>query len=196
MQTETSVSVQNLSALILSLLCIVVYGIFVPRLFRRAGPEKVVQPKLAMALLFTGLPLWCIAHAAFYSAAISRQIAAVVMGCTSFGLFLWAYRQHGTQMPGRIFSPDVPSVIITTGPYARVRHPIYAAYLLFHLGLVVGTGSLIAALLWLMLAAIYESGARQEDAMLAASAHADLYRRYMQQSGRLLPWHVWRKREV
>lgn len=188
----------NLTVLILSLVCLGVYGFAVPRLFRPSGSGRglFTRLKLTITLLFMSLPVFTSVHAVFHRSAVGVQIAAVAMGCCSLALFSWAYRQHGTQMPGRVFSPDVPATIITSGPYARVRHPIYAAYLLFMLGLVVGTQSAVAALLWLLLAATYRHAARQEDALLAGSAHSEFYRRYMRQSGGLLPWNVWRKREV
>jgi len=190
--------VLNLPVFVLSLVCLVVYGFAVPRLFRPSGSGRKLftRLKLTITLLFMGLPVWGMAHTMFYRAEAWCQIAAVVLGCGSLALFFWSYRQHGTQMPGRVFSPDVPAAIVTSGPYARVRHPIYVAYLLFMLGLVVGTQSAVAALLWLLLAATYRHAARQEDELLAGSAHSDFYRRYMRQSGRLLPWNVWRKREV
>nr|WP_246437905.1 isoprenylcysteine carboxylmethyltransferase family protein [Prosthecobacter vanneervenii] len=188
----------NLPVSILSLVCLVVYGFAVPRLFRPSGSSRglFTRLKLTITLLFMGLPLWVLAHTMFYRAEVWCQIAAVVMGFASLTLFFWSYRQHGTQVPGRVFSPDVPARIITSGPYARVRHPIYSAYLLFMLGLVVGAQSAEAAVLWLLLAVTYRRAARQEDELLSGSAHADFYRRYMQQSGRLLPWNVWRKRVV
>lgn len=188
----------NLPVLLLSLVCLGVYGFAVPRLFRPSGSGRglFTRLKLTITLLFMGLPVFTAVHAVLHTSALGGQIAAVAMACGSLALFFWAYRQHGTQMPGRVFSPDVPVAIVTSGPYARVRHPIYSAYLLYMLGLVVGTQSVVAAVLWLLLAATYRHAARQEDALLAGSPHADFYRRYMRQSGRLLPWNVWRKREV
>lgn len=187
---------RNLPVFLLCLVCVVVYGLVVPRLFKRGEKSRPTLVKRLFIYLFWGVIFSALWHSYFYPSAPACQMAGIALGLGSLALFRWAYRQHGRHMPGRAFTPDVPAAIVTSGPYARVRHPIYAAYLLFMLGLVVGTQSALAAVLWLLLGVMYHHAASQEDALLAASAHADLYRRYMQQSGRLLPWNVWRRRQV
>lgn len=188
--------VRNLPVCILGVVCLLVYGLATARFFRHSGAVKLRPSKLVIFMLFMGMVLWMLGDTMLFSSGPVAQAAAVVLACASLGVFFWAYRQHGAQKPGRVFSPDVPALLITSGPYARVRHPIYLAYLLYLLGLVIGTQSIVAAVLWLIMAAMYRHAARQEDDLLANSAHAEVHRRYMRQSGQLLPWNMWRRREV
>ena len=71
---------------------------------------------------------------------------------------------------GRNFSvvPQYRS-LVTAGPYALVRHPIYASYLLFDGVLVLEAGSPAGGVLWLMEAALLLMRARFEEALLAGS---------------------------
>ncbi len=56
--------------------------------------------------------------------------AGVVLGCTSFALYAWAQA-----ILGKAWSPHLQMrqqhYLVTTGPYAYMRHPIYAAYIVF-----------------------------------------------------------------
>ena len=63
-------------------------------------------------------------------------------------------------------------VLVTCGPYALVRHPIYAAYLMFDGALAAGSGSLLAAGLWLAEAALLSLRAKAEERLLEASEPA------------------------
>jgi protein-S-isoprenylcysteine O-methyltransferase Ste14 len=79
---------------------------------------------------------------------------------------------------GRNFSlvPQYRS-IVRHGPYALVRHPLYAAYLIFDATLVVMAGTPVALLLWLIEAGLLLLRARQEENLLARSD--DAYRAYL-----------------
>jgi protein-S-isoprenylcysteine O-methyltransferase Ste14 len=74
---------------------------------------------------------------------------------------------------GRNFSlvPQYRS-IVRHGPYALVRHPLYAAYLIFDATLVVMAGTPVALLLWLIEAGLLLLRARQEENLLARSDDA------------------------
>jgi protein-S-isoprenylcysteine O-methyltransferase Ste14 len=75
--------------------------------------------------------------------------------------------------------------LITSGPYGRIRHPIYSGVILASLGLAVfhgsGWGYLLAAalLIWFTLKSRFEEN-------LLRQHYAD-YETYMQRTGRFLP---------
>jgi protein-S-isoprenylcysteine O-methyltransferase Ste14 len=77
-----------------------------------------------------------------------------------------------------------------------IRHPFYAAYMLFW------TGGYLASLRWtslapaLLLFVSYELSARQEERKFASSTLAEEYARYTARTGRYLPnpWKLWRAR--
>ena len=188
--------VGNLPILILCINCLIAYGVVAPRLFKMATPVKIIRSKHLLFYLFVGMGARVIWHTIFYSSPAMPQLAGVVLGCCSLALFVWAYRQHGNQMPGRAFTPDVPAVLITTGPYSRLRHPVCTAYILSYLGMLVGTLDGVLALAWLLLVGLYFKAATLEERLLGNSFHAATYRLYQQQSGLLLPWNFWRPRKI
>lgn len=83
-------------------------------------------------------------------------------------------------------TPRERTELITTGPYARLRHPIYALSIL----LMLCSTIVVATALMLAVAAVHVAlmilKARNEERFLL-SAHGEAYRRYMQRTGRFFP---------
>ncbi len=110
----------------------------------------------------------------------------VAVALLGFTLLQWSH-----QALGRNWS-DEPRLIegqelVTGGPYRRIRHPIYAAFLL-----ILGSPTLISANwllggLWISMTAVdVVSRIRiEEDLML--SRFGDEYREYVRRTGRVLP---------
>jgi protein-S-isoprenylcysteine O-methyltransferase Ste14 len=78
--------------------------------------------------------------------------------------------------------------LVRTGPYAVVRHPIYASYLLLQLGYVLQSISLRNALVMLLASGCNVGRALAEDRVLATN---DEYRAYRQQVRWKLVPGVW-----
>jgi protein-S-isoprenylcysteine O-methyltransferase Ste14 len=82
------------------------------------------------------------------------------------GLVGRAVQQLGpslTPMP----RPRREAQLVRTGVYARIRHPIYAALILFALGWATATASLASGVVTAVLAAWLDAKARREEAWLA-----------------------------
>lgn len=112
-------------------------------------------------------------------------VTAALVFCAG-GLFVWAWRSLGPQWS--IQARTLPDHhLVTTGPYGRVRHPIYLAVGLF----LVAVG-VVAATWWAFIAAIalYSAGAslriRSEEHLLA-SRFGDEFERYRRRVPSLLP---------
>lgn len=91
---------------------------------------------------------------------------------------------------GRNLTPfPVPrrgAVLVTSGPYARVRHPIYSAVMLLALGWAAGTGS---GLTWAgaaVLGLLFDAKARFEERALGRAFPA--YAAYVRRTKRFLPF--------
>lgn len=111
--------------------------------------------------------------------------AGLGLGLTSVGLFAWT---HATL--GRLWSTTLQlrpgHQLVTAGPYARIRHPMYAAILgwLISLGLAGATWiPFVFAALGTLIVLIRIQ--REEKMML--EQFGDEYREYMKGTGRLLP---------
>jgi protein-S-isoprenylcysteine O-methyltransferase Ste14 len=107
------------------------------------------------------------------------------LGITSVGLFAWTHRTLG-----RLWSPYLQlrhgHQLITAGPYARIRHPMYSAIVgwMLSLGLVAANWTpFVFAALSLLNFMLRIQG--EEKMML--EQFGDEYREYMKRTGRLLP---------
>jgi protein-S-isoprenylcysteine O-methyltransferase Ste14 len=112
-----------------------------------------------------------------------RWIAAVVaVGCFLATARCW--QRMGDNWGMGVTSRE--TTLITDGPFARIRHPIYAFSILLMLcsAVVLPTPPMIAiALIHVVLMVLK---ARNEEAHLA-SVHGDAYARYMARTGRFVP---------
>lgn len=64
--------------------------------------------------------------------------------------------------------------LVSGGPYAFVRHPLYASYLVFDATLAFQHPSALSVMMWLAEAALFDWRARREEGLLAASDPAYL----------------------
>ena len=112
--------------------------------------------------------------------------AGLGLGITSMGLFAWTHT-----VLGRFWSPSCVQLrpghqLITAGPYAQIRHPMYSAILgwIMSLGLVAANWTpFVFAALGTLNVILRIQG--EEKMML--EQFGDDYREYMERTGRLLP---------
>jgi len=94
----------------------------------------------------------------------------------------------GLAILGRAWLTRNRDALVTSGPYAWVRHPIYAGMLLAMLG-----SAIAQSLLWILPLMLYGpafiSGARREERRLSEQ-FPERYRAYMQRTRMLLPFVV------
>ncbi|MEM7253652.1 MAG: isoprenylcysteine carboxylmethyltransferase family protein [Pseudomonadota bacterium] len=98
--------------------------------------------------------------------------------------FVWAKRSLGDEY-SPCFDAYTPFALVTKGPYARVRHPIYTANIALLGALFMASGSLWLAFNAVVLTIYYVIAAIAEERELV-DAHPD-YAEYMAVSGRFLP---------
>jgi protein-S-isoprenylcysteine O-methyltransferase Ste14 len=89
--------------------------------------------------------------------------------------------------------PKPGAELVTSGAYARCRHPLYQAVLLCSLGVVLALGSLLHLALLLGLCAVLGGKARREERMLLR-LHPEyaVYRSVVPAIIPGLPWLDWR----
>ncbi len=109
----------------------------------------------------------------------------VLLAAAALGATMVCWRKMGRSWRMGI-DPGEKTSLITTGPFAFVRHPIYA------LSSVVMLGSVLAVCSWLMLVLglvhtlLLQWEARREEKALVG-VHGETYLAYMRQTGRFLP---------
>ena len=118
-------------------------------------------------------------------AGIAGQWLGVGLCLAGFGLAFWA-RAHIGRNWGMPMSLRQDHELVTSGPYAYVRHPIYSGLMLAMIG-----SALAVALLWLLLFALYFAyfiiSARTEEKMMLAQ-FPDTYPAYRRRTKMLIPF--------
>ena len=83
-------------------------------------------------------------------------------------------------------TPREKPEVIDTGVFRVIRHPIYTGALLFYLGAICTTISIVSAIFWLGILVFYILIARYEEKILTEE-FGETYRRYKKQTGMLFP---------
>ena len=114
-------------------------------------------------------------------------VRAVALGMVVAGLAItiWARRHIGQFWSARVTLKEGHQ-LIQSGPYARVRHPIYSGIFLAMLGTALFVGEWRALLGTVVFFVGHWLKARREEALLASQFGA-AYQEYCQRTGSLLP---------
>lgn len=134
----------------------------------------VVQPVL--------LPRLSLSTAAWWGLAI--QAAGLALIFCGLALHWWA-RLHLKHF----YVEDVLFVdgqyLVDTGPYSRVRHPVFSSFFLIALGMMLVNPALTTLAMVVYVVIDFSSAAREEEALL--SEKLPEYVGYMQRTGRFIP---------
>jgi protein-S-isoprenylcysteine O-methyltransferase Ste14 len=139
-------------------------------------------PWLALGRHAGPLAVPTFAHDSASYAALRWLFAAVAVACLAFTIDCW--RRMGRNW--RMDISDSNTSLVTEGPFARIRHPIYA----FSIAMMIAT--LVVLPTWPMLVValvhivLMNVKARTEEAHLAR-LHGDAYARYVARTGRFFP---------
>jgi protein-S-isoprenylcysteine O-methyltransferase Ste14 len=161
-------------------------GVFllgVRRVFRRAPERHGYRATLASAVVL-------VAEAtaiALSPVPAARAVAALATLAAAVALFAWAARVNRGRPLGLAFAATAPEHVQTCGPYAIVRHPFYASYLLAFVGGWIAAGTLWIAPAFLLGLATYWRAARGEERGFLASPLAGAYASYAGRVGMFVP---------
>jgi len=108
-----------------------------------------------------------------------------VLGLVSLGLWVWAQVALGKE-----WSPQLQlreeHLLVISGPYARIRHPIYTAMIGYGIGLALVTANWVfAAFAVLVIAGLFARAPKEEEMMI--EEFGERYKAYMRRTGRFFP---------
>jgi protein-S-isoprenylcysteine O-methyltransferase Ste14 len=120
---------------------------------------------------------------------LNMPLALRALGLT-FAIFLvpYTYWIGRTLAQNYSFTVEIQEeqTLITTGPYKRVRHPIYSSAIFFLASLVLVSDNLLfLVVLLLTIPGIYIRIKREEEMMIRE--YGEKYRAYLKRTGRILP---------
>jgi len=138
-------------------------------------------------LLFGSHPGWRTALAVRLSPGL--RWCGFALGLTSLGLWAWTHSTLGT-----LWSPQLQlradHRLIISGPFSKIRHPMYTAILgwVFSLGFVCASWIPFS---FAVVATIILVGRAPREEQMMLGQFGDEYREYMKRTGRFLPkWQV------
>ena len=148
--------------------------------------QKSLRTGTLLVLLQLGLLLLLtlLALPAIFRLAI--PLSAWLLAVASVALALWTLRHNRLGNFSIHPKPKGSGVLVTSGPYRWIRHPMYSAVLLGAAALAWLSNPLAAWTAWLALALVLLLKSRMEETWLQ-QRHPD-YGAYMQRSKRFLPW--------
>ncbi|MHA1926161.1 MAG: methyltransferase [Candidatus Thorarchaeota archaeon] len=113
------------------------------------------------------------------------RIVGVILGMLSFPYIHWAHRTLGNAFSATIQTQE-PCELVTEGPYARIRHPMYSSHTLFNFGMVlVSANLLILAYLLVGMPFTYRRMFKEEENLI--QDFGEEYEAYMKRTGRIFP---------
>jgi protein-S-isoprenylcysteine O-methyltransferase Ste14 len=122
---------------------------------------------LAQLLLIAAhlLPPWPAPGSWGYAWPLPLALGGGVLVVVGLGLALRAFLRLGSSLTP-LPEPMADAALVTSGPYARCRHPLYQAVLLCSLGMALALGSLLHLALLLALVGVLGGKARREERAL------------------------------
>lgn len=152
-----------------------------------------IVPLVVAAVLLVGPTSWTpVLDRRFVPASYGLFWAGWILACSGLVFTIWARRHLGANWSGTV-TVKSGHELITTGPYAVVRHPIYTGLLLGFAGsaLAVGEWRGILALM-IVTAALWRKLRVEEERMRLQ--FGDAYGAYQRQVAALIPFLSWQGR--
>ncbi len=116
---------------------------------------------------------------------LALQLLGVALILGALALHVWA-RTHLAQFYGEREEVQEGQYLVTTGPYAHVRHPIYTSYFVGTVGLFFLNPALPTLLTIVYAFVDFSLATRREEKLLKADLPG--YDEYMTRTTRFLPW--------
>ena len=109
----------------------------------------------------------------------------VIGAASSVILVAWTHRTLGKQYSAEL-AIQKDHVLVTTGPYARTRHPMYTAFIMLSFSIAIIISNLLVLFFAIFVILPFPWIAREEEQMLLET-FGEEYRDYMRRTGRFFP---------
>jgi protein-S-isoprenylcysteine O-methyltransferase Ste14 len=177
------------------LLCLLGYALLgsLPLTFFRRGRFNVAwfataAPFFAAATLVAGAVVGVVAPVQL-PVVLQEALACVAVVLLAGALLLIGCAVGVHRAPVSLWhqDEDTPAALITCGPYARMRHPFYSAFIMMLIGTAAALPHASTAALVVLATLQLQRTARREERRILVSAHGAAYAAYMGKTGRFLP---------
>ncbi len=158
-----------------------------PDQWRESGRAQLLyRIPMILAAVLLAFPRWLpsVLWARVLPAATWASAVGALLVAAGLGFSVWARVHLGRNWSAHVVVKEGHS-LIRTGPYRRVRHPIYTGILLAFLGMAVAIGEVRAILAFVLALASFGYKARAEEARMRAVFPE--YEAYCRESAALVP---------
>jgi protein-S-isoprenylcysteine O-methyltransferase Ste14 len=111
--------------------------------------------------------------------------AGFFLGLAGLGIWIWAQIVLGKEWSPQLQLREKHR-LVTSGPYSRMRHPIYSGMILWAGGLALLTANWIFVIVAVLVCAVFVTRVPKEEQMMIGE-FGDEYREYMKRTGRIFP---------
>ncbi|MGY5864462.1 MAG: isoprenylcysteine carboxylmethyltransferase family protein [Candidatus Thorarchaeota archaeon] len=139
--------------------------------------------EIAVVLLFLFAPPW-MAWADLIFPFCLLGIGAVLMLC-SIPYMVWVHRTLGQHYSYALETKNEQQ-LITSGPYGRIRHPLYSAHNLFNLGMIFLTAYIPLIIFAIIGVPLTYARMKDEERMMIERFGSE-YEEYLKRTGRIFP---------
>jgi len=150
----------------------------------RPVPGMRLKPRV---FLIWPAAILIVSHSTHASVELWQVVVGTLGLLMSLGLFHWARKTIRGKFFSYLSSADRPEFICMAGPYARIRNPFYASYLIAYFSAVFLMPDDVTALVFLVMVWLFCSAAVDEEKKFLDSPLANAYRDYMARTGRFFP---------
>ena len=114
-------------------------------------------------------------------------VLSLLLCIASLVLFRSAITVFGKKRPGIAYTSEPPSALVSQGPYSRIRHPIYLAYLLMWGASTVLPWNILGLVIVSVMAILYYRAALFEERLILDSGLGATYRDYQRTTSMIIP---------
>ena len=118
---------------------------------------------------------------------VYNAVGSIVILVCSLSLYEWARHVIWGRSFYVAWSGDVPEALCDAGPYAYIRHPIYASYILAFLAVLVAMPTLLTLAVFAFNAVLFTHAALSDERSLASGTFGAEYAQYKKRTGMFLP---------
>jgi protein-S-isoprenylcysteine O-methyltransferase Ste14 len=156
------------------------------RTFTSSGTDDAGALWAQISFMFTGA-LTTIWLGLVVPVRLYNGLAAIAILVCSLALYEWARHVIWGRSFYIAWSGDVPESLCERGPYAYIRHPIYASYILAFLAEFAAIPTPITLAVLLFNAGLFTHAALSDERSLASGSFGAEYAQYKQRTGMFLP---------
>jgi protein-S-isoprenylcysteine O-methyltransferase Ste14 len=146
---------------------------------------QIVVIVIAALLVFSDMAAHTVLRRRFVAHSATVYDLGLAMACAGIAVAIWARYHIGAYWSGRVTLKQ-DHKLIQSGPYARVRHPIYSGLLLAWAGTVLAIGRWSALVALVAVITVVVTKAMREQRVLEQE-FGEQYRDYKRRAGFLFP---------